>query len=660
MKGRVEAVATSVGRAAVLSVMGALALTALLVAPAAAEPPQNLGEQVTDLAGVLGNRADDVQQAVDRLLDDTGVQLFVVYVDSFDGVNAQEWADETAAQSQLGIDDAVLAVAVGDRAYAYSVPSEFPLDDDQLADVARSDIEPALRDDDWAGAGIAAADGYREAITGGGSWAWVWWVLLAGAALVGGYLIWTSSQRKKAADTAAAVAAGDVDVLDTMSEHELRTIANGLLIETDDAIKTSEQELGFAQAEFGDEPAAPFVEAIAAAKAALDEAFRIQQQIDDDQPETDDQRRAMLRDIIEHCTAANDTLDAQAAEFDRLRDLEATVPDLLASLPGDLSATRGRIDEANTTLAGLTETYSAAAVSAVADNPEQAAGRLDFAEATIAEGNESLAGDRRGEAVIAATTAQDAIGQAAQLLDAVDRRATDLSQATQSIPKLADEVESEVSAAKKIPEGDVDAAPAIAAGEAALESLKDEAAVQADPLAAANDLTSADDALDQVLATAQAVADERDRAAELVDDSLLTVRSEVEAADDFITTRRGAVGSTARTRLADAKRLLKDAEKAAHDDPTAAMAIVQQAHDQASEALRLAKRDVTGSRLSPGSSGGIDVNSALLGGMLIDAAFGDKGGRTPSRGSGGGSRPKVPASFGGASTRARRGGGGRF
>src|SRR5262245_247365 len=77
-----------------------------------AEPPVDLDAgQITDRVGALdAARRDDVEQALERLRDEDDVQLFVVFVDSFDGMGAQEWADETARRNGLGLNDALLAV----------------------------------------------------------------------------------------------------------------------------------------------------------------------------------------------------------------------------------------------------------------------------------------------------------------------------------------------------------------------------------------------------------------------------------------------------------------------------------------------------------------------------------------------------------------------
>ena len=162
---------------------------------------------------------------------------------------------------------------------------------------------------------------------------------------------------------------------------------------------------------------------------------------------------------------------------------------------------------------------------------------------------------------------------------------------------------------------------------------------------------------------------------------LATARAQVQAAEDYLVARRGAVGAEARTRLAEAGRLLVEAEGIAQVDPAAALATAQRAESLAGTAMSLAQQDVGGfggygggagggyGAPQRGSSGG-DVFGAVLGGILINSVLGGGGGGGMFGGSsggggfggggfGGGGR-RSPGSFGGSGTRSRRGSGGRF
>ncbi len=104
------------------AVAGLVGLVGLMgAAPAAADAPGNLASEITDTAGVLGTDTARVQQALDTLRTDTGYQLFVAFVPTFDGLDGQSWADKAATASGFGRDDVLLAVAVDEGRYGFSV-----------------------------------------------------------------------------------------------------------------------------------------------------------------------------------------------------------------------------------------------------------------------------------------------------------------------------------------------------------------------------------------------------------------------------------------------------------------------------------------------------------------------------------------------------------
>ncbi|MEV7010959.1 TPM domain-containing protein [Streptosporangium sp. NPDC051022] len=131
---------------------------------ARADPPVPVSRPVTDGAGVLGDRRAQVEAAVAGLRDRYGVRLYVVYVGDFSGLPAKEWASQTALRSRLGRFDLLLAVSVGQRRYAVSADSRFPLSAGELDAVAATAIEPALRRGDWAAAATGAAAEYGAAL----------------------------------------------------------------------------------------------------------------------------------------------------------------------------------------------------------------------------------------------------------------------------------------------------------------------------------------------------------------------------------------------------------------------------------------------------------------------------------------------------------------
>ena len=96
---------------------------------------------------MLDGRTSEIQAALDKLLRDHGVQLFVLFVDTTEGLTATDFADETARLSSLGGDDALLLVAVEDRSDAIWISEALALrlTDPELNDVITGTLEPELR-----------------------------------------------------------------------------------------------------------------------------------------------------------------------------------------------------------------------------------------------------------------------------------------------------------------------------------------------------------------------------------------------------------------------------------------------------------------------------------------------------------------------------------
>ncbi|MEU2506790.1 TPM domain-containing protein [Streptomyces sp. NPDC007863] len=680
-----------------------------LVAPAAAgaraDDPVDLPSdgQILDRVDALGDRRPEVARALDRLYDDRRLQLFVVYVRDFSGRSGQDWADATAARSGLGLDDVLLAVATHDRQYGYSADPDSRLTQDQLDDVARTAIEPALRQNDWAGAAIGAADGYSAVLAGrpvpspeitpgpadpGGSGAdapsgsdLVLPIALAGGA--GAVAVYAYTRRRRRSTTRTTPGGGrgtgGWGQPAPPSLEELDGEARRALVATDDAVRTSQEELGFATAQFGEEAARPFEEAVAFAKEQLTASFRLRQQLDDSFPEDDATRRSLLDEILRRCAEANARLDAETEDFDRLRALERTAPEALAKVEAAFREQTGRVAGAEAALAAMRERYAESAAAPVAGDVEQAKDRLVFATARVNQARQAVDGGDNGSAAVHVRAAEGAVDQAARLIEAVDRRARELTEAAGRLPGALTETDADLAEARGLLEGTAEGASTgdlrgrIARAESvAAEVRRATEAGRYDPLDALRRVEEADAALDGALAGARERESGDARARALLEQALLTAGAELGAASDYVQTHRGAVGSEARTRLAEAQRRLEKARALAADEPQAALAEAQQADALARRAQQLAEQDVRhygnpnglGGVTGVGGSGGGGLGGAVLGGIILGGLFGGGSGRGSGGfgggGLGGGGFGGGPGSFGGGGTRGRRGGGGRF
>lgn len=657
------------GTTAALVVAFALA-AALAVVPAGAASATTLDGQLVDEAGVIAEPVE-VEAALERLRTEDGIQLWAVFVDTFAGAPAQRWADEVAVDNGLGLNDVLLAVAVDDRQYAYSVDQSFPLDDSALALVAADAIEPELQDENWDEAVIAAAAGYGDAMggaaetangeTGGaqasgsdgqqerGAGVPAWLLVLPAVGLGLWYVVSNRRAGRRTAAESSSSPAADVEPFD-----ELRARADGLLMDTDDAISTSRNELVLAEAEYGQDATATFRDDLRAAGAELDEAFRLRHEVDDVETDT---ARAKLELMIERLDAANAQLDAHVDEFDQLRDLEATAPRYVGRLEEQRAATAERVAAARTTLGDLHARYAQSALAAVARNPDEAGRLLAAATAALDEARAALTSEDTSAAVVAARTAEEAVVQADSLLVAVDHVDGELSAVADRLAELLIETRRDVDEATRAPATLRDGlADAVAQARDAVQAAERErAGAQRDPLAALRRLDAADQRLEALLVDARDATDRAARARRQLDAAIAAARAEIAGVDDYIRSRRGAVGPAARSRLAEAQQRLTTAITSRDDDPEAALRAAREADALAEEAARLAERDRRGwddAGWSGRGGGGVDLGSLVLGGILLGGR-GRDGGGWGSGGFGG------PGSFGGVRTRGRRGGGSR-
>lgn len=657
-----------------------LALVCVPATAASATPPVDLGSgYVLDDAGVLSSAdADAAEERLTQLRAETGVDLWVVFVDTFtDPDSSEAWANETADRNGLGPTQYLMAVAVDSRQFYISGDSEGPVTFDQLGAIEQQDVQPALAAEDWLGAvdaaaaGITAATGNGAGGTGGsdgGSGGGILTVILAiaavGAAIA---VIVVFVRRRRSGVGGGAVGTSGPPSVPT---SELTRRAASALVEMDDAIKTSTQELGFATAQFGEAATEEFSRVLAEARADLDKAFEIQQTLDDETPDSDAEVRAATTRIIELCEGAGARLDDKAEAFDELRRLEQNAPEALARVQEEREQVLGALATADATLARLRGSYADEALAAVADNPAQARSRIEFADEQIAIATAAIGAGRGGEAAVGIRAAEEAVSQARLLEQAVETLAVDLVEGERGAQALITELERDIVTASTLPDGDGRVAAAIAATRTQIDTARENLAGTARrPLAMLQGLESVDTQIDAVVQGVRDAEAAAQRARQMLAQHLLQAQAQVSAAEDYITARRGGVGAEARTRLAEAGASLVRAQQLQAADPAQALQQAQRAEQLAAQAMQRAQADVGAFSAGPTQGGGGNgMMSAVLGGIVINSLLGGGSSRGSSGGfgggfggfSGGGGRSgggMRPGSFGGGGTRGRRGGG---
>jgi uncharacterized membrane protein YgcG len=146
--------------------LGATVLVLTGAGTAAAAPPLEVTDQITDPAVSLGEGIPAAREAVAELAAEDDLGLYAVFVSSFDNRDSGEWAQETARMSGLGGDDLLLAVAVGDATYEYGwwVDESFPLSEVDLERAITSEVEPLLTAGNRSGAVVALASQVQDLV----------------------------------------------------------------------------------------------------------------------------------------------------------------------------------------------------------------------------------------------------------------------------------------------------------------------------------------------------------------------------------------------------------------------------------------------------------------------------------------------------------------
>ena len=623
-------------RAVVLAAL-VLGLLAVWTVPASAEPPPALEGPVTDNAGVLD--VAEVTAAIERTLDEDGVQAWVLFVDTTDGQPATEYASETFRINSMGADDVLLLVAIEDRTDAIWVPEGLAeeVTPEEVDAIIAGELEPRLRDGDFTGATVASVEALGEANRtpeeepappvepggtpapaedGGGALGFLLPLLFIGLIVGGAFLVIRAVQGR-----------GEAEERDRKTGALARD-ANSLLISTDERIRDAAQEVDFVEAQYGPAEVEPLRQAVTQARDELKQSFEIRQRLDDAEPEDSATREQMLREIVERLTRAHAVLDGQTERIRQLRDLERDAPETLAALPDRIDAVEGRLPAGEIALKTL-DRYAPSASQTVRGNVVEARKGLSGARDAVANGTASLQAGDTAKAASATRLALEGVTGAAGLLDAIDRLAASIAAAEQQLPGALEEADTDLADARATAsetglEPGNPIASRLSEAERALAAARASAgASPADPAAALSKATEAQRLADGVLAAAREEVATRQRVEAAATASIRTAASAVDRAADFVGTRRPGVGRGARTRLAEAERNLADAEALQRTDPALAVQAAERAERLANEAYRLADDDFNdwdqggpGWGQRRGGSGGGDVAGAILGGII--------------------------------------------
>lgn len=607
-------------RSAAVTVLAALIAIFMCAGTAAAAEPVHTTGPVTDETGSVSD-VSAIESSLESLQDATGYPLRVVFVDTFDSYNSDQWAEQSFIASGLSQSDSLLAVAIDSRQFSvYAGGSGFTVDELQEA-VNSTAVLDKWRDGDWSGgiseltqqlAGADSAnvpnsdsqDSGRTSQESSSSSAAIWFLLLI--VLAGGIFLIVRSRRKKVA--VAAKASTDL--------RSLQKQASAALLAADDGVRAAAGELEFARAEFGIEATRQFSDALTRAKSAVQQAFEIQKKLDDDTPETPAQQSQMNAQIVALTAQAQQAIAEQERDFQQMRDLSSRVMENLDEQETRVSEIAAQLDSAEPQLQSLKVTYPASALESLSTYPAQARALLDAATKAIQEGRAAGSSGDKSKAVPYARIAEDALRQARVLADQCANARTSLAEAQTKVAQGIASLSADISDAKRLGQGD----SVIAARQADAEKAVTYASGSGiDPFRALDQLTQAENALDAVLTGVRSAEQNTNKARELADRNRSNAQAVINEADTYIDRYTHYVPQRARTQLAAAQASFAAGD--ANKDPREALPYYEQAKTQAQDALNIARNAVSDE--SQRRSGGMSSPQSgtnwgsILGGMII-------------------------------------------
>ncbi|CAH0229875.1 hypothetical protein SRABI76_02723 [Microbacterium oxydans] len=414
-------------------------------------------------------------------------------------------------------------------------------------------------------------------------------------------------------------------------DADLARRAEQALVAADERIRTTSDELSFAEAELGESLTGDLRKALAAVRTHLREAFQMHQLNHDEIPDTPEELRTRNARIIQLCDWAQDLLDEKtdvlAASIAKVR----RAPEIIAQVRAEAQALSERIPQTKATIERLSSRYADSAMAQITASASEAEQLIAFATHGASVSERRRAAKQNEEANVALETATEATRRAGALLDAVEDFEIEALRAESTLAEVVADSRGDLIAARTAPR-----VPAVTTAEAALQAALSSltpSGTPNDPFAELSRLREANGALDDAIATARHRIENPLPSVAQVQHSIDDADRQLGVARGLIAGHRGWIGADARTRLAEAERLRIDLTEMlpAEETREAALIAARRVAHLASEALQLAQRDIDSSRPPQDDGwggggwgggggrrgGGGDIASGLLGGLVI-------------------------------------------
>ncbi|MCI5825937.1 MAG: TPM domain-containing protein [Arcanobacterium sp.] len=573
----------------------------MLGAPSAAyaEEPTTLTNNFQDLAGVVNNDA----AALAAVQEVPGNDLWIVVVPDFGGIEAQTWAERTAAQSKLQQYDGLVAISVNGKEIGFYAGGTGITK--TLLQQAAGDqrVRDALHNGEWDKGVQLIATNVKTLLSGGSIASKTPLYVLLGVVFLVGIALIVSANRKAKKKAAA----------DARSLHELATQAGAELVQVDDAVRSASAELEFARAEFGLQATQEFAASLEQAKQNMQQAFSLRTLLGDEHPETPAQQRQMNTQILQLASATRRTLEAQEKGFSELRNLAARVEDKVAQLETRRHEVAQQLPLAQAKLENLSLSYSEAMFHSLSTYPDQVNKLLESVSKSLDQAREEIAHNDRNSAVEFTKLAEGTLENAVRMLARVDSAPQLLEKATAQLSANIHSLSADVEDARRLGAGDAAIASAQQAAQEALHAAQSGTAQ--DVLALNERLESAEATLDQALAGVREREQVELKQLQSAAAAKASAQAVIDEAESFINGYRSGVGPDARTYLARARTEFSQALHAPLEQQTP---LFRGAASLAKQAITTARNSLENDRRSGSDDSGM---GSFLAGMVISSVL---------------------------------------
>ena len=378
-----------------------------------------------------------------------------------------------------------------------------------------------------------------------------------------------------------------------------------MLLDADDVVRASEDEIEFARAQFGPDAVASFSSAIDNARALVSRGFALQRGNEDGSNPVSTQE---MNDFINRLNAAMNQLVQERQSFTERRNKEANIGQQVSDLLDSIAQTRNQISQAQMDLQTLKLAYSAEAIASLIGRPDQARALLDQAETSA---KEALAAQQSGQnAYETLEVARRALALARHQLESITQAPDQLARSSELLTAAIGSITSDISDVTRLKADPVAFKPLVESAQAAISGGHAAQNGQGDPLAALESLRLAEAALDEALAPLRSAEERAQRAQSGIDALLSQADSEVARANQHITSHGSLVGFDARSQLSFARSALQNAHSFHNqgNDESAAT--------QARTAITYAQSAMTAPLTTPQQSSGSRIADGLTGALV--------------------------------------------